>query len=211
MNKKSSSETLEKIKNNKISILVGTQLISKGFHFPNLNCIVVVDIDLTLHGHDLRSAEKNLQLYHQLSGRAGRTGKPATVYFQTYNIKSNVISQITNVNPDIFLEKELILRKKNNLPPFERFISIILSGKSEKKIEIFANKLKIKLEKNLNAKILGPVIAPIFKIKKNFRFRILIRSKKNQKIQKHLSNILSNFKNHKEIKLAVDVDPISFN
>jgi primosomal protein N' (replication factor Y) len=71
--------------------------------------------------------------------------------------------------------------------------------------------LKDKLEKNLNAKILGPVIAPIFKINKNFRFRILIRAKKTQKIQKHLSNILSNFKNDKEIKLAVDVDPISFN
>jgi len=211
MNKKSSSETLEKIKNNKISILIGTQLISKGFHFPNLNCIVVVDIDLTLHGHDLRAAEKNLQLYHQLSGRAGRTGKPATVYFQTYNIKSDAISQITNVNPDIFLEKELVLRKRNNLPPFERFISIILSGKNQKIIESFAYKLKEKLDNNLNAKILGPVIAPIFKINKNFRYRILIRSKKTQKIQKTLSNILNNFKNQKEIKLAVDVDPISFN
>ena len=211
MNKKSSSEILEKIKNNKIQILIGTQLISKGFHFPNLNCIVVVDIDLTLHGHDLRAAEKNLQLYHQLSGRAGRAGKPATVYFQTYNIKSNAISQITNVNPDIFLEKELLLRKRNNLPPFERFISIILSGKNEKKIESFAYKLKEKLDKNLNAKILGPVVAPIFKINKNFRYRILIRSKKTQKIQKNLSNVLNNFKNQKEIKLAVDVDPISFN
>ena len=211
MNKKSSSEILEKIKNNKIQILIGTQLISKGFHFPNLNCIVVVDIDLTLHGHDLRAAEKNLQLYHQLSGRAGRTGKPATVYFQTYNIKSNAISQITNVNPDIFLEKELLLRKRNNLPPFERFISIILSGKNEKKIELFAHKLKEKLDNSLNAKILGPVVAPIFKINKNFRYRILVRSKKTQKIQKTLSNVLKNFKNQKEIKLAVDVDPISFN
>ena len=211
MNKKSSSEILEKIKNNTIQILIGTQLISKGFHFPNLNCIIVVDLDLTLQGHDLRSAEKNLQLYHQLSGRAGRTGKLATVYFQTYNVKSKVVSEITNVNPDIFLEKELILRKKNNLPPFEKFISIILSGKNEKKIETFAYKLKDKLVKNLNAKILGPVIAPIFKINKNFRFRILIRSKKTHKIQKQLSNILSNFKNDREIKLAVDVDPISFN
>ena len=211
MNNKSSSEILEKIKNNKIQILIGTQLISKGFHFPNLNCIVVIDIDLTLQGHDLKAAEKNLQLYHQLSGRAGRAGKPATVYFQTYNIKSNVVSQITNVNPDIFLEKELVLRKKNNLPPFERFISIILSGKSEKKIEVFGYKLKEKLNKNLNAKVLGPVVAPINKINKNFRYRILIRSKKTQKIQKTLSNLLNNFKNQKEIKLAVDVDPISFN
>ena len=73
MNKKSSLEILEKIINNKIQILIGTQLISKGFHFPSLNCIVVVDIDLSSQGHDLRGAEKNLQLYHQLSGRAGRT------------------------------------------------------------------------------------------------------------------------------------------
>ena len=211
MNKKSSSEVLEKIKNNKIQILIGTQLISKGFHFPNLNCIVVVDIDLTLQGHDLRAAEKNLQLYHQLSGRAGRTGKPATVYFQTYNSKSDTISQITNINPDVFLEKELVIRKRNNLPPFERFISIILSGKNEKKIEVFGYKLKEKLNKNLNAKVLGPVVAPINKINKKFRYRILIRSKKTQKIQKTLSNLLNNFKNQKEIKLAVDVDPISFN
>ena len=81
MNKKSSSEILEKIKNNKIPILIGTQLISKGFHFPSLNCIVVVDIDLTLHGHDLRAAEKNLQLYHQLSGRAGRDRKTSNSIF----------------------------------------------------------------------------------------------------------------------------------
>ena len=211
MNKKSSSEILEKIKCNEIQILVGTQLISKGFHFPNLNCIIVIDIDLTLQGHDLRAAEKNLQLYHQLSGRAGRTGKPATVYFQTLNIKSNIISEITNKNPDIFLEKELILRKKNNLPPFEKFISIIISGKSEKKIEKFAYELKNKLKNNLNSKILGPVIAPINKIKNNFRYRILIRSKKTQNVQKRLSDILIKLKNHKEIKLAVDVDPISFN
>ncbi len=211
MNKKSSSDILEKIINNKIQIMVGTQLISKGFHFPNLNCIVVLDIDLTLNGYDLRGAEKNLQLYHQLSGRAGRAGKPATVYFQTYNIKSNIISQITNSNPDIFLEKELEIRKRNNLPPYERFISIILSGKDEKKIETFSNNLKEKLDKNLRARILGPVVAPIFKINKYFRYRILIRSKKSEKIQKKLSEILNNFKNQKEIKLAVDVDPISFN
>ena len=150
-------------------------------------------------------------MYHQLSGRAGRAGKPATVYFQTYNIKSNMISQITNVNPDIFLEKELEIRKRNNLPPYERFISIILSGKNEKKIETFSNNLKKDLDKNLSAKVLGPVVAPIFKINKNFRYRILIRSKKSKKIQKNLSEILNSFKKQKEIKLVVDVDPISFN
>ena len=83
MNKKDSSSKLERIINNQTEILVGTQLISKGFHFPSLNCIVVVDIDLSANGNDLRGAEKNLQLYHQLSGRAGRTGKPATCLLYT--------------------------------------------------------------------------------------------------------------------------------
>ena len=114
MNKKSSKDKLEKIINNEIQILVGTQLISKGFHFPNLNCIVVVDIDLSSQGHDLRSAEKNLQLYHQLSGRAGRTGQSSTVYFQTYNYNTKMISDITDKNPEIFLDKEIEIRKKNN-------------------------------------------------------------------------------------------------
>ena len=211
MNKKISSKILENIKNNNIQILVGTQLISKGFHFPHLNCIVVVDIDLTLHSYDLRLSEKNVQLFHQLSGRAGRTGKASIVYFQTYGKNEKLIKNITNQNPDIFLENELNLRKINNLPPFERFISIIMSGNNNKSLEIFSNKVKKKIEDNISSKVLGPVIAPIYRINNKFRYRILIRSKKNQRVQKKLSNILKNFKIQKEIKLAVDVDPISFN
>ena len=88
-----------------------------------------------LNGHDLRVAEKNLQLYHQLSGRAGRTGQPSTVYFQTYNTNTKMISDITNKNPENFLEKEIRIRKKNNLPPFQRFISLILTGDNENKLE----------------------------------------------------------------------------
>ena len=117
MNKASGKKILDKIISGEINILIGTQLISKGFHFPNLNCIVVLDIDLTSQGHDLRSTEKNLQLYHQLSGRAGRAGKPANIYFQTLNLKTEVIDQITHQDPFKFLDHELELRKQNNLPP----------------------------------------------------------------------------------------------
>jgi len=211
MNKKDSSKILERIVNNKISILVGTQLISKGFHFPNLNCIVVVDIDLSSQGHDLRCAEKNLQLYHQLSGRAGRTGKPATVYFQTYNLNKNMILDITNKNPDIFLDKELEIRKKNNLPPFQRFISLILSSNDEKKLHKKSLEFKNYINSKLNFNVLGPVNAPIYKIRKKFRVRLLIRGKKSLKIQESLSKAIKNFKFEKEIKLSVDVDPINFN
>ncbi len=211
MNKKDSLRNLEKIINNKVSILVGTQLISKGFHFPNLNCIVVVDIDLSSQGHDLRGPEKNLQLYHQLSGRAGRTGKPATVYFQTYNLSKSMINDITNNNPDIFLQKELEIRRKNNLPPFQRFISLILSSDDEKKLQKNSIEFKNYIDNKLDSSVLGPVNAPIYKIRKNFRVRLLIRTKKSLNVQKSLSQLIKNFKFEKKIKLSVDVDPISFN
>ncbi len=211
MNKKGSKDKLEKIINNQIQILVGTQLISKGFHFPNLNCIVVVDIDLSSHGHDLRTAEKNLQLYHQLSGRAGRTGQSSTVYFQTYNYNTKRISDITDKNPEIFLDKEIEIRKKNNLPPFERFISLILTGENENKLEKEAIKFKSLMQNKIHGKILGPVSAPIFRLKKKYRVRLLVRGPKTLKLQNSLALIISKFKFSPGIKLSVDVDPISFN
>ena len=211
MNKKSSLEILEKIINNKIQILIGTQLISKGFHFPSLNCIVVVDIDLSSQGHDLRGAEKNLQLYHQLSGRAGRTGKPATVYFQTYNLDTQMISDITNKDPDIFLSKELEIRRENNLPPFQRFIAIIITGRNEIDLEREAYKFKGFIEGVVEGKVLGPVNAPIFRLKKMFRIRLLIRGRKSMKMQTSLTNTIQKFKFSTGIKLTVDVDPINFN
>tara|TARA_A100001011_G_scaffold124688_1_gene131682 strand:- start:670 stop:2631 length:1962 start_codon:yes stop_codon:yes gene_type:complete len=211
MNKKDSSNILEDISNNKIKILVGTQLISKGFHFPDLNCIIVLDIDLSSQGHDLRSGEKNLQLYHQLAGRAGRTGKASNIYFQTLIMNKEKLKDITSSDPYDYLEKELNLRKVNNLPPFQRFISIILSSEDEKILDEESLKLQKVLKQNLKAQILGPVNAPIYKIKKKYRNRLLIRASKSYKIQKFLAKTLDEFKFSKKIKLSVDVDPISFN
>ncbi len=211
MNKKDSMDKLNRIIKNEINILVGTQLISKGFHFPNLNCIVVVDIDLSSQGHDLRGAEKNLQLYHQLSGRAGRTGKPATVYFQTYNRDTKMIDDITNKNPDIFLEKELEIRKKNKLPPFQRFISLILTGENENKLEAEALGFKNFIESKIEGNILGPVSAPIFRLNRKFRVRLLIRGIKSMKVQNSIAKIIPKYKFAAGIKLSVDVDPINFN
>ncbi len=211
MNKKDSMDKLDKIIKNETNILVGTQLISKGFHFPSLNCIVVVDIDLSSQGYDLRGAEKNLQLYHQLSGRAGRTGKPATVYFQTYNHDTKMIDDITNKNPDIFLERELEIRKKNKLPPFQRFISLILTGENEHKLETEALGFKNFIENKIEGKVLGPVNSPIFRLKKKFRVRLLIRGIKSMKVQNSIAKIIPNYKFAAGIKLSVDVDPINFN
>ena len=209
--KKESKSIIDKIENNKINILVGTQLISKGFHFPKLNCIIVIDADFTSHGYDLRAAEKNIQMYHQLIGRAGRDGIKSTVYFQTHSPKDQMLKDISNEDTHIFLNKEIELRKKNKLPPFYRFISLIVTGKNEKLTEADAIKIKLHLSKYLKQEILGPVNAPIFRINKKFRCRLLIRVPKENIIQKKLNFAINKIKLSSGIKLTVDVDPISFN
>jgi primosomal protein N' (replication factor Y) (superfamily II helicase) len=204
------SDLLEQAVKNKIDILVGTQLLSKGFHFPKLNCIVVVDSDFSSHGYDLRSAEKNVQLYHQLSGRAGREANLSTIYFQTYTPEDEVLLNISKNNPNLFLKKELLLRKEKKLPPFYRLISLIISGQNEQLIMKFAINIKSKLPKMKDINVMGPVLAPIIKLKKRYRCRILIRCPKKMFIQKYLSKSLDKIKILPGIKLEVDVDPINF-
>jgi primosomal protein N' (replication factor Y) len=201
---------LQKVEKKKIDILVGTQLLYKGFHFPKLNCIVIVDSNFSTHGYDLRSAEKNIQLYHQLCGRAGREGKNSTIYFQTYTPDDEVLLNISKNNPHAFLKKELILRKEKKLPPFYRLISLIISGDNENLIMKSAVNIKSQLPKIREVNILGPVIAPINKLRKKYRCRILIRYPKNLFIQKYLSQSLNKIKLKGGIKLEVDVDPTNF-
>jgi len=205
-----SSKLLKKVEKKKIDILVGTQLLSKGFHFPELNCIVVVDSDFSSHGYDLRTAEKNIQLYHQLSGRAGREGKMSSIFFQTYTPDDEILLNISKKDPYLFLQKELLLRKEKKLPPFFRLISLIISGKNEQLIMKFALSLKLKLPNPQEVKVLGPVLAPITKLRKKYRCRILIKYPKNLFIQKYLSQSLNKIKIISGIKLEVDVDPINF-
>jgi len=207
---KLTSKLLKKVEKKKIDILVGTQLLSKGFHFPKLNCIVVVDTNFSSHGYDLRSAEKNVQLYHQLTGRAGREGNTSNIYFQTYTPDDEVLLNISRNDPHVFLEKELILRKEKKLPPFYRLISLIISGNNESQIMKSATSIKLKLPKMNEVNVLGPVLAPISKLRKKYRCRILIRYPKNLFIQKYLSQSLNKIKIMSGIKLEVDVDPINF-
>ncbi len=118
---------------------------------------------------------------------------------------------ITNKNPDIFLEKEIKIREENNLPPFERFISLIFTGENEAKLEREALNFKNFIRNKINGKILGPVTAPIFRIKRKYRVRLLIRGIKSLKLQNSLAKLIQSYKFPLGIKLSVDVDPISFN
>ena len=211
LSKKDETESiLRKIEKNEIDILVGTQLISKGFNFQKLNCIVVVDADFSGMGYDLRTTEKNIQLYNQLSGRAGRFSKKSTIIYQTITPYNETLQDVLENNPEKFLNNELLVRKKKNLPPFSRLIALIISASNSQDSFRAAQEIKKKLSVLVELDILGPVDSPIFRIKKKFRTRLLLRSKNDNLIQKKVGKIIENLTISKKIKLTVDVDPINF-
>jgi len=208
--KKETEELFKKIEKNEIDILVGTQMVSKGFNFPKLNCIVVVDADFSGRGYDLRTTEKNIQLYHQLSGRAGRFSNESLIIYQTLTPQNEILNKLIKNNPEKFLDNELIIRKKNKLPPFSRLIAIIVSSTKKELSYRGAKEIKNKLNKLNELEVMGPVDSPISKVKKKFRSRLLLRFKSSQLAQKKIANIIENLKISSKIKLTVDVDPVNF-
>jgi primosomal protein N' (replication factor Y) len=211
MKKKDQANSLfSRISNNEVDILIGTQMISKGFNFPKLNCIVVIDADFSGRGYDLRATEKNIQLYHQLSGRAGRFSSESLIIYQTLSPENIILNELIKNNPDEILKKELISRKKNFLPPFSRLIAIIVSANSKVLSIEGAREIKKHLKQIHDLEVMGPVESPLLKIKKKFRTRLLIRFKEKSLKQKLVSNLLNSLKISTKIKLTVDVDPINF-
>ena len=200
----------EKINSNEVDILIGTQMISKGFNFPKLNCIVVIDADFSGRGYDLRTTEKNIQLYHQLSGRAGRFSSESLIIYQTLSPADLTLNELIKNNSEELLKNELSLREKNMLPPFSRLIAIIISASSHSLSLDGAREIKNHLKKIDDIEVMGPVDSPLLKIKKNYRSRLLIRYKGKRLIQKKITNLLNSLKISNKIKLVVDVDPVNF-
>jgi primosomal protein N' (replication factor Y) (superfamily II helicase) len=211
MKKKDQTELLfKKINNNEVDILVGTQMISKGFNFPKLNCIVVIDADFSGRGYDLRTTEKNIQLYHQLSGRAGRFSSESLIIYQTLTPQDLTLNELIKNKSEELLKNELAIRKKNKLPPFTRLIAIIVSSRQHSWSIKGAKEIKIQLEKLDNIEVMGPVDSPFLKIKKKFRARLLIRFNNKDLVQKKITKLLNTLKISSKIKLTVDVDPVNF-
>ena len=208
--KKQVDGIFKKINNNEVDILIGTQMISKGFNFPKLNCVVVVDADFSGRGYDLRTTEKNIQLYHQLSGRAGRFSSESLIIYQTLTPKDSVLNEFIKNKSEELLKLELMTRKKNQLPPFVRLIAIIISSNKYDLSIKGAKEIKAKLKKINNIEILGPVDSPLLKIKKKFRSRLLLRFNNGVLPQKKITNLLNSLKISSKIKLTVDVDPVNF-
>ena len=208
--KKKTKNFFKEINEKKIDILIGTQMISKGFNFPKLNCIVVIDADFSGRGYDLRTTEKNIQLYHQLSGRAGRFSSESLIIYQTLSPQDVILNELIKNKSEELLQNELQIREKNKLPPFTRLVSLIISSKDRSLSLQGAKEIKIKLNKLNDIEVLGPVDSPLLKIKKNFRTRLLLRFSNHLLMQKKITNVLNRLKISPKIKLTVDVDPVNF-
>ncbi len=201
---------LDKIRNNEVDIVIGTQIIAKGHHFPNLTCVGVVDADLGLQGGDLRAAERTFQLLHQVAGRAGREEKPGHVWLQTFLPKNKVMVALSQHDRDRFLDVEMREREAAHMPPVSRLAGIIVSGKHESQVDEVARELGKCAPQAENINTLGPAPAPFYRLRGNFRRRLLVRADKNVNIQKAIDEWLALVKTPSTVRIQVDIDPQSF-
>ncbi len=199
------------ITSNRVNIIIGTQLISKGHNFPSLKTVGIINIDNLINGFDFRSYEKTFQQIVQVGGRAGRKNLQGEVFIQTLQPDHPVIKLCTNKKNDYFVNWELMSRKENNQPPYSNYTSLIFSSKKEKLVIEYSKKIYEHINLNFkNIEIFGPAPAILYKKNSFFRYKILIKMKKNLILQKRVKNYFIKIKCPSNMKLYIDVDPINF-
>jgi primosomal protein N' (replication factor Y) len=208
--RKKAQNAIEQILNHEVDIIVGTQMITKGLHFPKLDLVGVIDADLSLFSGDIRAFERTYQVLKQVSGRAGRESEGGVVYLQTLEPESYLIESIKNNDWQGFIEYELENRKLANMPPFSRVVMITFSAKNQEALIVVLRTLTKITPDDDNIKFLGPTPAPIFLLKNRFRYRFIIIAEKNINVQKLIKKWLSSISYPKSIEVRIDVDPISF-
>ncbi len=201
---------LQKIHDREVDIIIGTQLVAKGHHFPLLTCVGIVDADLGLGGGDLRATERTYQLLHQVSGRAGREEKQGNVYLQSYMHDHPVMEALLAGDSDEFMDIEIEGRKQSNMPPFGKLAGLILSSKNERLLNDFCSHLARTAPRYEQTTILGPAPAPMAIIRDQHRRRFLIKTEKSINIQKLISKWLSLSKCPSQIRIKIDIDPYNF-
>ena len=216
--KNSHEEILKEFKEKNINILIGTQMVVKGHHFPNVTLVGVIAADSSLNIDDYRANERTFQILTQVAGRAGREKElPGKVIIQTYNPDNFSIQCSKKQNYKMFYDTEILIRKQLKYPPFCDIIVIGFNSLNEKTIIDISNKtynyLKKRLyevkEENQELKIFKPMPAPINKIQNRYRYRIIIKGKMNQKINEELNNYLEKIyqKDLKDIRISIDINP----
>lgn len=207
---KETKEVIERMGRHEIDILIGTQIIAKGHHFPRLSLVGVVDADLGLEGGDLRAMERTYQLLHQVSGRAGRESEPGKVVIQTYQPENAVVENLKKGDRENFTNSQLAERKKHSMPPYGRLATVTVSGKIEKKVQAGIGEMAYKAPRAEDIALIGPAPSPMSFLRGMHRHRIILKSSKKVNLQKYIEQMLGNVKLHSSLKVKVDIDPYSF-
>ena len=204
------SNVINKMQNKEIDILIGTQILAKGHHFPLLTLVGIIDADLGLMGSDLRATEQTYQLLSQVSGRAGRGEKKGTVYLQTLYPENVVLQALIDNNRDKFLSLEKKSRKALHFPPFGKLAAIIVSSANMDIAEQTAFNL-IKCAPHIDGvSVLGPAPAPIYMLRGKYRYRLLLKTLKTINIQSILKKWLGLVNIPGNVRVEADIDPYSF-
>jgi len=193
-----------------IDLIIGTQIVAKGYHFPDLALVGVVDADLGLGGGDLRAAERTFQLLHQVAGRAGREDRPGRVFVQTHDPAASVLRAIKAGDREGFLAAEARLRADAGMPPFGRLAAVILSAPDPDTAESVAAQLARTAPFGKGFQVLGPAPAPLTVLRGRHRQRFLVKATRDISVQKVLRDWLTGFRLPSQVRLSVDVDPYSF-
>jgi primosomal protein N' (replication factor Y) (superfamily II helicase) len=202
---------LNEIAQGRVDIIIGTQLVAKGHHFPRLNLVGVVDADLGLGNGDPRAAERTWQLLNQVIGRAGRDQGRGVGYMQTHQPEHPVMKALIACDREAFYASEIEARERTGYPPFGRLASLIISAGDRATAEGYARKLAGSAPREEQVLVLGPAEAPLAVIKGRYRFRLLLKSARGFDLSDYLRRWLSAApKTTGNLKLEVDVDPQSF-
>lgn len=207
---KIAADLMQAMELREIDILIGTQIVAKGHHFPHLTLVGVIDADLGLAGGDLRAGERTYQLLLQVSGRSGRADLPGRCFVQTYMPEHPAIGALLNMDQERFIATEMESRKALHLPPFGRLAAIIVSGREQDKVARFAHELRRLAPHMEGIDILGPAPAPLSLLRGNYRYRFLIKAPRNIKIQEVLDGWTKNVKTPSSMRVQIDIDPYSF-
>ena len=193
-----------------IDVVVGTQLVTKGYHFPNLTLVGVVDADLGLAGGDLRAAERSFQQIQQVAGRAGRGDKPGRVFVQTHDPDAPVIAALVKGDAPGFYAAETEARREAAMPPFGRLAAIVVSAEDAKEAEGVARRIGHAAPGVEGMAVFGPAPAPLAMLRGRHRQRLLVHARRSLDVQDVIRDWLAGIEWSPKVRVSVDVDPYSF-
>jgi primosomal protein N' (replication factor Y) len=204
------AEFVNRMEAHEIDIVIGTQLVTKGYHFPNLTLVGVIDADLGLGGGDLRAAERTFQQIMQVAGRAGRGEKPGHVFIQTHDPKAPVMEALVSGDAEAFTAAETEARREAGAPPFGRYAAIVVSSEDQSAAYDIAKLVGRTAPRVEGMEVYGPAPAPLAMLRGRHRYRLLVHARRGLDVQDVIRAWLGALDWPAKVRVIVDVDPYSF-